>query len=453
MMKKGSCKKRGTIPTSAVAFSTSEFESYRVSQKLTLIYTRFIQEDPGRQIISGSFNPIDYGEWSQQAYMGPTEKLFNAIVTGDRTTVFEIISAEGSDVDRRDHVGRTPLHMAILSKATDIACDLIDAGSRMTARMVGGRSALHLAAQLDLPVVVRKLLERSAVNKERAEEEAKKKEEAENSNVDDDGDDQDSSKDDWSSEDEDQAKAKDSKANPDTSHLPEDELEEPDVFDVNILDWDYAFTPLQYAVVFGSLGAIDELLAAGADATLVTKTDHCWTEPFHPLTLIALTMDVSIAGEMVKKLVAAGASSSQADDDLFTIFHKVVCANRPELVEAFLRNDPTARVVIDSPFVTDRAQTTLPIVSAIVNHNPSIVAVLLAYGAKISVTEEDFSRACELKCEGCFHFRLRDLTSMIGRTYRLTPTLCGKSWSTGPFSVRRHAAMTFMNLSSRSVLT
>ena len=138
-----------------------------------------MQEDPGRQSISGSFNPIDDGEWSELAYMGPTEKLFDAIVTGDRAAVAKIVSAEGFDVDRRDHVGRTPLQIAILSKAADIACDLIDAGARMTARVVDGRTALHLAAQLDLPVVVRKLLERSAVNKEKAEEEAARKKEAE----------------------------------------------------------------------------------------------------------------------------------------------------------------------------------------------------------------------------------------------------------------------------------
>ncbi len=380
-----------------------------------------MQEDPGRQSISGSFKPIDDGEWSEQAYMGPTEKLFHAIATGDRAAVAKLISVDDFDVDRRDHVGRTPLQIAILSKVADIACDLIDAGARMTSRIVDGRTALHLAAQLDLPAVVRKLLERSAINKEKAEEEAAAKKEAEkkkkqedkmdvddeegdekddeddNDNDGEDGD-QDSSENDWSSEDEDKAtEATDSKAKPDISQIPEDEEDEADVFDVNIPDWDYAFTPLQYAVVFGSLGAIDELLAAGADATLVTKHDSYWAQPFHPLTLTALTMDVNVAGEVVKKLVAGGATSSQADDDLFTIFHKIVCANKPELVEAFLRNDPNAKAVIESPFMTAQAQMTLPVVSAIVNHNPSMVAVLLAYGAKLSVTEEEFSRARELR--------------------------------------------------------
>lgn len=364
-----------------------------------------MQEHPGRQSISGSFNSIDDGEWSELAYMGPTEKLFNAIVTGDHAAVSKIVSGESFDVERRDQVGRTPLQIAILSKAADIACDLIDAGTCMTARVVDGRTALHLVVQLDLPVVVRKLLEQSAVNKENAEEvvaakEAEKKKKEDKMDVDDeDGDksddddksDHDSSEDDWSSEDGDTAKnkAKDSKAKPEISQTPEDEEDEPDVFYINIPDWDYAFTPLQYAVVFGSLGAIDELLAAGADTTLVTKLNNYWAKPFHPLTVTALTMDVGIAGEVAKKLVAAGPMSSQAHDDLFTILHKIVCADRPELVEAFLRNDPNAKAMVESPHMTSGAQMTLPIVSAIVNHNPSMVAVLLA----------EFSRPCELKCE------------------------------------------------------
>ena len=47
---------------------------------------------------------------------------------------------DGSDVDRRDHVGRTPLQVAVLAKAEDVACDLIDAGARMTSRLVDGRT-------------------------------------------------------------------------------------------------------------------------------------------------------------------------------------------------------------------------------------------------------------------------------------------------------------------------
>jgi hypothetical protein len=141
----------------------------------SLTVNRFIQEDPGRQSISGSFNPIDDGEWTEQAYIGEAEKLCKAIISFDRVTVLRMIKEE-VDVNRRDHVGRAPLHLAILTGASEIACDLIDAGARMMARLVDGRTALHLAAQLGLGRVVEKLLERSKLNKEKAEEEEAAKE-------------------------------------------------------------------------------------------------------------------------------------------------------------------------------------------------------------------------------------------------------------------------------------
>ncbi|THH03941.1 hypothetical protein EW146_g10312, partial [Bondarzewia mesenterica] len=67
----------------------------------------FIVEDPGRQSMSGSFNPIDEGEWSEQAYVLSSAKFFTSIAANDRLTVNEMVK-DGADVNSRDHVGRTP---------------------------------------------------------------------------------------------------------------------------------------------------------------------------------------------------------------------------------------------------------------------------------------------------------------------------------------------------------
>ncbi|KAI0325229.1 ankyrin [Cubamyces sp. BRFM 1775] len=395
-------------------------EEKELQQKEDEAYVRgrveFIREDPGRQSISGSFNPIDEGEWSEQAYMGQTEKLFNAIVAGDRATVARVLSQEGTGIDRRDHVGRTPLQFAILSKEVDIACDLIDSGARMTARLVDGRTALHLVAQLDLSVVLRKLLERSAVNAEKAEEEAAAKKAKENDSMDvdedegkddegeDSGDDdsdeeQDSSEDDWSSEDGDRRKKSrdDASQKPDTAQIPEDDEDVPDVFDVNLPDWDYAFTPLHYAVAFASLSTLDQLLAAGANPKLAITPDNRRVKYFHPLTLTLFIRDIDAACEVAKKLFSYGAVSSEADDNLFTIFHRIVCARKPILVDTFLRHDPNAQAVLDAPHVERNTETIFPVVSAIGKGSHTTLAVLLAYGAKYVYSEEDWSHACELR--------------------------------------------------------
>jgi ankyrin repeat protein len=88
-------------------------------------------------MMTGSFNPIDEGEWSEQAYIHPTALLFQAIAKHDRATIQRLLKDEeaGVNLHRRDHVGRTALHVAILVKAEEIAEDLIDAGARITARL------------------------------------------------------------------------------------------------------------------------------------------------------------------------------------------------------------------------------------------------------------------------------------------------------------------------------
>lgn len=86
---------------------------------------------------------------------------------------------DGEDVNRRDHVGRTPLHAAIISNSAECANILIDAGARMTARLVGGRTSFHLAAQTGQTSLVKKMLARSAYNETKSVEEKPNSKEAE----------------------------------------------------------------------------------------------------------------------------------------------------------------------------------------------------------------------------------------------------------------------------------
>ena len=373
---------------------------------------RFIVEDPGRQSISGSFHPIDDGEWAEQAYVGETEKFFGAIAAHDRAAAAAAIKG-GIDVNRRDQVGRTPLQVAVLSKATEIACDLVDADARMTARLVDGRTALHLAAQLDLTKVVRKLLGRSAVNeenanKEKEEEKAVAKDKDEEDEMaddaergegeDEDEDMRDSSEDDWSSDDGKKKKKEGEAGKEDDGMIPEENKDDPDVFQIDVTDWDYQLTALEYAVASGSISVVELLLAAGANPKIVTQPKHSWQVRYcHPLILTAVAEDDEKACLAVEKLIAAGAVTSEADDNLYTLFHRAVWARRAPVLNAFLKADTNAKTVLNIPWMDDWSTAVFPISSAVHTGSYSTLAVLLAYGAKVVITRDEFQKARDLK--------------------------------------------------------
>ncbi|KAJ6473130.1 ankyrin repeat protein, partial [Mycena sanguinolenta] len=385
----------------------------------------FVEEDPGRQSLSGSFNPIDVGEWSAQVYIGPTERFFAAIVAHDRAGVARMV-ADGQDTNRRDHVGRAPLHVAIICRAVDIACDLVDAGARMTARLVDGRTALHLAAQQDLLPVVRKLLERSAVNAEKVPKDADKEdkneaaaEKAERERM--------SSEDDWSSQDDDmeasdededsgdgesgdeegtkpkKSKAAERKSEPPTNvgDLPEDAADEPDVFDLHLADWDMNFTALGYAIVFASLPVVEALLHAGSDVKHVSQAKGS-AYAVLPLSLTVLPQDDDRICKIAERLILAGASCSAADQSQRTIFERAAISGRAKLVETFLCYDPNAKAALNH-LTASWSGATSPLGTAVSSRNYSVVAAMIAYGAKMTPSEEDVQRAFAARYSFCVY--------------------------------------------------
>jgi ankyrin repeat protein len=356
---------------------------------------RFVEEDPGRQSISGSFNPIDEGEWSESAYIQPMAKFFGAISKND-TVITTQMTEDGVDVNCRDHVGRTPLHVAILSNSVECANTLIDAGARMTARLVGGRTSLHLASQMGHASVVKKMLARSAYNVEKAAEEKTKAEAAMAEDAEDTERVRMSSEDDWSSEESIDVKAHKvpptkNDAEKDADPLEEDK-DEPDILDVSISDWDFGLTALGYAIVFGSVEVADVLLVAGADPNFATRVKG--TNPLHPLALTQYTQSDERAAKIAERLVAAQAISSTADEKRLTIFHRLVLAKKTRIVASLLRCDQNAKKVLDIP-ARSGSGLVFPVISSIFSGDYATMSVLLAHGAKLAFSSEDTSRAKE----------------------------------------------------------
>ena len=296
---------------------------------------------------------------------------------------------DGEVLNRRDQVGRTSLHVAILFNSVEVGCFLIDAGARMTARLVGGRTSLHLAAQMGQVSLVKKLLERSAFNKEKEEkrkmEEATLAKETEGVRM--------SSEDDWSSSESDDEKphrkppayAKQGEPDKDSDAL-EDNEEEPDILEISVHDWDFGLTALGYGILSGSVGVVDALLVAGADPSFAT--------PLHPLALTIYTQDEERAAVIAERLIAAEAISSMANEFLFTIFHRIVAAGKTKIVASLLEHDPNAKKVVNSP-AWYCFWLVFPIVSAIDAGDYATLSLLLAHGAILSYSPEDISRAKE----------------------------------------------------------
>ncbi|TFK24215.1 ankyrin repeat protein [Coprinopsis marcescibilis] len=380
---------------------------------------QFMEENPGRQSMTGSFKPIDTGEWSEQVYVKEQDHFFAAIASDDLEAVKQHLQSDTLNLNNRDHVGRTCLHVAIFANSPTIACELIDAGVRISARLPDGRSALHLAARFDQISVVRKLLERNVINKKQQSAPV------EANNPFDDKEavtDRPSSADDWSSDEndgravtdkmedddddddeaDDEDEGEDSK--PDSKKkvvvesatnagdLPEDEDDAPDVFDIDDCDWDFGFTPLAYAVLFASSTMVDTFINLGACATKPTTINHHQTTQLHPLSLTILREDEDEACRVARSLITGGASSTTADTALVTIFHRIVSGKKPKLLNTILSADSDASTVLDFPSI-HWSDVTFPILSAIVNRDYSTLAVLLAHGVKTTFVEEDITRA------------------------------------------------------------
>ena len=105
------------------------------------------------------------------AYVGRTERLCQAIVANDVDSVKAFLADEGTNPDRRDYTGRTPLQLACMCSTPEVVQCLIDGGARMIPRMADGKTALHLAAARGHVDIIRILLTKSNENEE---EEAKK---------------------------------------------------------------------------------------------------------------------------------------------------------------------------------------------------------------------------------------------------------------------------------------
>lgn len=400
----------------------------------------FKKDDPGRQAI-GSFNPLTDDDWTDMAYIGNTQELCQKICDGDASFVREWCQKNPNDVNRRDHTGRTPLHLAAQCSTSEVLECLVGNGARVVARLVDGMTALHIASARGNVEMVTILLEKSEENEEeeaekedrrKAEKKARKHsaEESTNNKVvgekdehghEDSAEDVDdvSSESDTNMTDGSFVKVSDNKGSDDDA-LDNDDDDEPDVYDVNVLAWDAHVSPLHLAILGGHSEVMKTLISTfGADALLPVKIINQYSRtPQHAIMTLVLAARLSdpAASRVTHELLAHGASSAQADIDRVSAFHYLVAKKKVDLLKVCVEEDAAAakaalnHLVVEASYWTPQVES--PLTTAIKSSDADLVNYLLDVGAKPVIDLDSFASSYSAAREERYSYRNDDTSKM-----------------------------------------
>jgi ankyrin repeat protein len=350
------------------------------------------------------------------------------------------LKGDGADPNQRDYTGRAPLHLAVTSSTPDIVNCLVKNGARLVARLVDGRTALHLAALRGDSKIVKIIMEKSEANEAEEELKAMRRKDAKaaakvsqqpteengksdtdkNSSHDSDEDPEFINAED-DSEDGMQSVATGSfvkvgrdKDSGNGDALPRDEDEdEPDFYDVNVVSWDTPCSPLHLAIVNGHTEVVKMLCGDfGADVLLPVKllSDYDKSPRAAILTLVlALSLPLEQAKVMAQTLLDLGATSNQADLKGITAFHYYV-NNGPNTTQILLENDTAAAraalkhiVVTGNRYSPGTASSSL--LTAIQNRDAITALKLLDSGAAAQIEFASWIKSAKISFENNYGFR------------------------------------------------
>ncbi|RMZ83060.1 hypothetical protein DV738_g1336, partial [Chaetothyriales sp. CBS 135597] len=389
----------------------------------------FLKDDPGRQEI-GSFNPITDEDWTEMAYVGNTTRLCQAIVDKDLEAVEDWFSSgdpeEVLDVNRRDHVGRTPLLLAAMASTPEIVQFLVERGARLVSRLYNGMTALHIAAYQGDVEVIKILLSKSETNQQAQErkEEAKKaarraaakpataksaKAGDSKSKEDGKGDGKDEDDDDWvsGSEDDDgsdqMTQGSFVKVSENPTDTLEDNLDEPDVYDIDVLAWDQPMSPLHLAIIAGKTEVVQLLVKEfGADVLLPVKILSQYNrEPEAAILTLTLALEASLqtARETVDTLLSLGAIPTQADLRERSALHFAIGQAKETIVSAMvskINNDALTKAINHTNMTNPgwyRLEIDTPLTTAIRTRDSKLINQVLELGAEHTISYESWSAA------------------------------------------------------------
>lgn len=407
-------------PTTDADLAAYEEESkVYISGNLT-----FLKDDPGRQAI-GSFNPITDDDWTEMAYVGNTTRLCQAIVDQDLEAVRDwFASPEVMDVNRRDHTGRTPLHLATMCSTPEIVKCLIEHGARLVSRLYNGMTALHIAAHRGDVQMVKDILEKSEANEEEEsrKEEARKEQrraaackaaDKEAAKPDSESTDSFESDEDMDDDDDDDGMTEGSfvkiRGGEEAPDAMAEDKDEPDVFEIDVLAWDSPLSPLHLAILAGHTDVIDLLIDDyGADVLLPVKIldsyDRKSARAAILTIVIALELPLQKANETVKTLISHGASAVQADMNHITALHFAISHAKTLILETLQEADATAFskacnfLAVSGWYSSPSVKA--PLLTAIRTRKMEVVQTLIKAGAHPHIDLTTFAQAFKRGIKG-----------------------------------------------------
>eukprot|EP01091_Cochliopodium_minus_P014082 TRINITY_DN470_c0_g2_i1.p1 TRINITY_DN470_c0_g2~~TRINITY_DN470_c0_g2_i1.p1 ORF type:complete len:1824 (-),score=771.42 TRINITY_DN470_c0_g2_i1:113-5584(-) len=353
-----------------------------VSGKLT-----WVTVNPGGQGKVGSFNPITEGDWTSGTYISSSaEKFAQAVNKNDVETVKYCIEKEGLDIECRDAVGRTGLHIAALSGSFEVAKYLLEHGARVSGKTIDGKTALHLAASYGNHKIIKLLLKRGKqIEEEMKEFEKNQKEEGgsekkskgkkkatpkKKANKKDDMSDEDGEGDEDEDEgegDEDDEGEGDEDGGDEDGEGDEDfegiqsiiekkkkealeELEKfdplaqdnkPDVLEINLHDWDMDMSALHLAIFFGWPKVVRELKNGGA------SFDEVYIVGSATVSLLQLAI---LGGSVptIQALLKLGLDANQKNNQFETGLHHAAKSANLEIVKIIVEHGKPDLNVISS---------------------------------------------------------------------------------------------------------
>jgi len=262
----------------------------------------------------------DYNEWVSDAYIKSENlKFYDAIAKGDIGYIRELVDDknDGIDINEKDYLNRSPLHLAVLNGHLEIVDLLLENGAKITAKMIDGRTSVHLASQSGYLDILKLLFKKSKLN------EQLKNSKIQESNIHDSGNNNDNDNDDDSDKSLDILDTKEldnnyPKDDDDTENNEKDvdDDDDDDIIDINSETWDHKFTALDYAIIFGNIDVVKYLISVGADVRCARKSKikKFYVEKkliYYPLDLCLLVYDQQIGMQIATILLENGATTSQ----------------------------------------------------------------------------------------------------------------------------------------------